>query len=56
MVFSFSFRMREVDVADGKVLLIKDLNEFTAIGHKCSHYGAPLAKGSLTIEDMSPSI
>ncbi|PIK53726.1 putative apoptosis-inducing factor 3 isoform X3 [Apostichopus japonicus] len=40
--------MREVDVADGKVLLIKDLNEFTAIGHKCSHYGAPLAKGVLS--------
>ena len=37
--------MREVDVGSGKALLIKDADGFHAIGHKCSHYGAPLCKG-----------
>ncbi|XP_070573401.1 apoptosis-inducing factor 3-like isoform X2 [Ptychodera flava] len=39
--------MREVDVGPGKALLIKDLGAYTAIGHKCTHYGAPLVKGVL---------
>ncbi|CAG2118728.1 unnamed protein product, partial [Medioppia subpectinata] len=32
---------------EGKVLLIKQDNQFRAIGPKCSHYGAPLANGVL---------
>ncbi|XP_077995497.1 apoptosis-inducing factor 3-like isoform X2 [Glandiceps talaboti] len=39
--------MREVDVGPGKALLIKELGAFSAIGHKCTHYGAPLVKGVL---------
>lgn len=40
--------MREVELADSKVLLIRQNGRFSAIGHKCSHYGAPLAKGVLS--------
>lgn len=32
---------------DNKILLIKQNGEFSAIGDKCSHYGAPLATGAL---------
>ncbi|KAI8507482.1 Apoptosis-inducing factor 3 [Branchiostoma belcheri] len=39
--------MREVDVGGGKALLIKEDGEFSALGHKCTHYGAPLVKGVL---------
>eukprot|EP01125_Pyxidicula_operculata_P021563 TRINITY_DN835_c0_g1_i1.p1 TRINITY_DN835_c0_g1~~TRINITY_DN835_c0_g1_i1.p1 ORF type:complete len:573 (-),score=114.42 TRINITY_DN835_c0_g1_i1:76-1662(-) len=38
--------MRECDLGEGKILLIKDKGTFTAIGHKCSHYGAPLKSGA----------
>ncbi len=39
-------RMLEVNVGDGgKALLIRQDGKFTAIGNKCTHYGAPLAKG-----------
>lgn len=37
--------MREVDLGSGRALLIKQRGEFSAIGHKCPHYGAPLVKG-----------
>lgn len=40
-----SHRMREVDLGTGRALLIKEHGEFSAIGHKCPHYGAPLVKG-----------
>ncbi len=40
-------RMREVDLGDSKVLVVRQNGEFSAIGHKCTHYGAPLAKGYL---------
>ena len=39
-------RMREVELGGKKVLLIKENGEHHAIGTKCSHYGAPLAKGN----------
>ncbi|XP_071789425.1 apoptosis-inducing factor 3-like [Asterias amurensis] len=39
--------MREVEVGSGKALLVKQLGVFSAIGHKCTHYGAPLVKGVL---------
>ena len=39
--------MREVEVGSGKALLVFSGGEYSAIGHKCSHYGAPLIKGSL---------
>ena len=39
--------MREVVVGEGKALLVFSNGQYSAIGHKCSHYGAPLAKGSL---------
>uniref|UniRef100_A0A8K9UL16 Rieske domain-containing protein n=1 Tax=Oncorhynchus mykiss TaxID=8022 RepID=A0A8K9UL16_ONCMY len=41
-------RMREVDLGSGRALLIKEHGEFSAIGHKCPHYGAPLVKGVLS--------
>ncbi|EDV21585.1 uncharacterized protein TRIADDRAFT_59728 [Trichoplax adhaerens] len=41
--------MKEVKVGEyGSVLLIRDkAGDFSAIGRKCSHYGAPLSKGAL---------
>uniref|UniRef100_A0A669C5F1 AIF family member 3 n=1 Tax=Oreochromis niloticus TaxID=8128 RepID=A0A669C5F1_ORENI len=41
-------QMREVDLGSGRALLIKEHGEFTAMGHKCPHYGAPLVKGVLS--------
>uniref|UniRef100_A0A8D3AKD5 AIF family member 3 n=1 Tax=Scophthalmus maximus TaxID=52904 RepID=A0A8D3AKD5_SCOMX len=41
-------QMREVDLGSGKALLIKEHGEFSAMGHKCPHYGAPLVKGVLS--------
>lgn len=38
--------MKEVDVGDQKALLVKEGGEFHAVSHKCTHYGAPLSKGS----------
>lgn len=38
-------RMREVDLGCGRALLVKENGEFSAMGHKCPHYGAPLVKG-----------
>lgn len=39
--------MREVDIGESKALLVHQNGQFSAIGHKCTHYGAPLAKGYL---------
>lgn len=42
---------REVEVEGiegGKLLLCNVGGKISAIGHKCTHYGAPLAKGVLT--------
>ena len=39
--------MKEVDIGDTRALLIRDQGNFSAIGHKCTHYGAPLVKGVL---------
>uniref|UniRef100_H2Z8R5 Rieske domain-containing protein n=1 Tax=Ciona savignyi TaxID=51511 RepID=H2Z8R5_CIOSA len=39
--------MREISVGDGKALLVRHQGEYSAIGHKCTHYGAPLVKGAL---------
>lgn len=32
---------------EGKVLLILKNGKFFALGHKCTHYGAPLVKGCI---------
>ena len=40
-------RMREVNVGDSKALLVCQNEQITAVGHKCTHYGAPLVKGAL---------
>ncbi|KAM9321519.1 apoptosis-inducing factor 3-like [Gastrophryne carolinensis] len=42
--------MREFDVQGASVLLVKSNGAFSAVGNKCSHYGAPLSKGFLTGE------
>ncbi|KAK2164938.1 hypothetical protein LSH36_57g03020 [Paralvinella palmiformis] len=38
--------MRQIDLGEGKALLVKDKGEFFAVGPKCSHFGAPLHKGA----------
>ena len=45
MLFS---RMQEVEIGLGKALLVKTGGNFYAVGGKCTHYGAPLAKGTLS--------
>lgn len=40
--------MKVFDIGeDGKVLLIKQKGEISAVGTKCTHYGAPLVSGAL---------
>ena len=40
--------MRQIDIGDGgHALLVRENGTYTAVGHKCTHYGAPLVKGSL---------
>jgi len=41
-------RMKAVEVDGTKVLLVKDNGTFHAVGAKCTHYGAPLASGTIT--------
>ncbi|XP_032902290.1 apoptosis-inducing factor 3-like [Amblyraja radiata] len=40
--------MREFEVENHKMLVIKSNGEFSAIGHLCAHLGAPLVKGVLS--------
>ncbi|CAM1325098.1 AIFM3 (predicted) [Pycnogonum litorale] len=40
-------QMKDFPVGEGKVLLVKENGKFTALGTKCSHYGAPLVTGVL---------
>uniref|UniRef100_A0A3Q4H9V6 Apoptosis inducing factor mitochondria associated 4 n=1 Tax=Neolamprologus brichardi TaxID=32507 RepID=A0A3Q4H9V6_NEOBR len=39
--------MKEVTVGDQKVLLVRSEGQYSAVGGTCSHYGAPLIKGTL---------
>ncbi|XP_068122105.1 apoptosis-inducing factor 3-like [Hyperolius riggenbachi] len=39
--------MREFEVEGANILLVKSNGTFSAVGNKCSHYGAPLSKGFL---------
>jgi len=41
--------MQEFEIGNNgnKILVVKQNNEFFAVGSKCSHYGAPLVKGAL---------
>ena len=46
MMNALFFRMREVKIGEyGEALLVRQNGKFTAVGNKCTHYGAPLAKG-----------
>lgn len=38
--------MKEFDLGEGKVLIVREGSELYALGTKCSHYGAPLVNGS----------
>uniref|UniRef100_A0A1A7WW18 Rieske domain-containing protein n=2 Tax=Iconisemion striatum TaxID=60296 RepID=A0A1A7WW18_9TELE len=40
-------QMREVAVADQKVLLVRTRGQYSAVGSRCSHYSAPLIRGAL---------
>lgn len=40
--------MKVFDIGEeGKVLVVKQKGEFSALGTKCTHYGAPLVSGAL---------
>jgi hypothetical protein len=39
--------MKNFDLGDSKVLIVKQNGKISALGTKCSHYGAPLATGAL---------
>ncbi|CAH3103418.1 unnamed protein product [Porites lobata] len=40
--------MKTIDIGEsGKALLVRENGQYYAIGHKCTHYGAPLATGHL---------
>ncbi|XP_063812173.1 apoptosis-inducing factor 3-like isoform X2 [Pseudophryne corroboree] len=39
--------MKEFDIEGHSILLVKSNGVFSAVGNKCSHYGAPLSKGVL---------
>lgn len=39
--------MKSFDVEGGQVLVVRHKGKLSAIGSKCSHYGAPLEKGAL---------
>lgn len=39
--------IKEVEVSEGKIVLVKQNDEFFAISNKCSHLGAPLKNGAL---------
>lgn len=41
-----SLRLCEVMVAGHPVLLVRNKKEFSALGSRCPHYGAPLSKGN----------
>jgi nitrite reductase/ring-hydroxylating ferredoxin subunit len=46
--YSLFSRMKVVDLTENqKVLLVRQDGIITAIGTKCSHYGAPLVNGAL---------
>uniref|UniRef100_A0A8C3NXF0 Rieske domain-containing protein n=1 Tax=Cyanoderma ruficeps TaxID=181631 RepID=A0A8C3NXF0_9PASS len=45
-------RLLEVMVAGYPVLLVRNRKEFSALGSKCPHYGAPLSKGVLRGERL----
>ncbi|XP_035478835.1 apoptosis inducing factor mitochondria associated 4 isoform X1 [Scophthalmus maximus] len=40
-------QMKEVTVGDQTVLLVRALGQYSAVGSRCSHYNAPLIKGTL---------
>ncbi|XP_064612325.1 apoptosis-inducing factor 3-like [Liolophura sinensis] len=39
--------MRDVEVGEGKALLVRSGGQYYAVSAKCTHYGAPLSKGAL---------
>ena len=45
-------RMKDFELGEGKVIVIKDKDQVFAVGHKCTHYGAPL-KGGVCIQSNS---
>lgn len=39
--------MKQFELGEGKVLLVRQGGKLTAVGSKCTHYGAPLVTGAL---------
>lgn len=44
--------MREVEVDNRPVLIVREEGKYYAVGSKCTHYGAPLVKGRLSWYDL----
>ena len=41
--------MKTIDIGEtGKALLVRENGQYFAVGHKCTHYGAPLVTGHLS--------
>ena len=45
---------REVQLGETTALLVKDKGSYYAVGNKCTHYGAPLAKGVVLSISLPP--
>lgn len=39
--------MKAFPLGEGEVLLVRHKGQLSAVGSKCTHYGAPLEKGAL---------
>ena len=46
-MYLFFARMKNFKFDEGEVLLVRQNSKISAIGSKCTHYGAPLVKGVL---------
>ena len=40
--------MKEVEIRSQKILLVNQRGKISAVGGKCTHYGAPLVKGAFS--------
>lgn len=45
--------MKEVEVEGSKVLLARDQGAYYAVSAKCTHFGASLAKGKVSISKVT---
>ena len=49
LIFVCFLSMKTIDISEsGKALLVRENGQYFAVGHKCTHYGAPLNTGHLS--------